>query len=125
MLRKFIPKTIQAKILIVFVLFGISLPMFDDSVFPDGVRRCGTITEKMVVPKGRSEADLVFGVQFPNEFKAIDVNKTTFMKFNVGDDACFILPPKVSVFEGIMLLYVMFAWIVVFLFITYYLAQLL
>ena len=111
-MRKFIPKTLIGKISLLLILVGISLPLFNDSIFPDQVKRCGKVIDKMVIPKHKSSADLVFLVQFENEFVDIEVNRATYMRFHTGDNVCFMLPPKESSsVTGLMILYMMLSWI--------------
>lgn len=112
-MRKLIPKTLFEKIVVLLILVGISLPFFNDSVFPDKVKRCGKVIDKMVIPKHKSSTDLVFLVQFENEFVDVDVTRVTYMRFHNGDDVCFMLPPKESSSAAtkLMMVYVLFSWI--------------
>ena len=111
-MRNLIPRTLFEKIALLLIIVGISLPLFNNSVFPDKVKRCGKVIDKMVIPKHKSSTDLVFLVQFENEFVDVEVNRATYMRFHSGDNVCFMLPPKEtsSVVTKLMMVYVMAAW---------------
>ena len=111
-MRNLIPRTLFEKIALLLIIVGISLPLFNNSVFPDKVKRCGKVIDKMVIPKHKSSTDLVFLVQFDNKYESVDVDRVTYMRFHSGDNVCFMLPPKEtsSAATKLMMLYVMAAW---------------
>lgn len=118
-IKKLIPKTLFAKISVVLIILGISLPFFNDSVFPHYVKRCGVITQKMAISRGSSGVDLVFGMQFPSQFKAVDVTKTTYMQYHVGDNVCFTMKQDVSFKVKLMRLYGVMALIGFFVYVVF------
>ena len=122
-MRKFIPETLLGKISLLLIILGISLPFFNNSIFPDDVKRCGKVIDKMVVPKYKSSAELVFLVNFENESVDVEVSRLTYMKYHVGDNVCFMMMPETSSIANLMRVYVVLAWIGFLSCVVYYLSE--
>lgn len=122
-MRNLIPKTLFEKIALLLIIMGISLPLFNNSVFPDKVKRCGKVIDKMVIPKHKSSTDLVFLVQFDNKYESVDVDRVTYMRFHSGDNVCFMMAPEVSIIAGLKILYVMAAWFCLCVYIIWSLSE--
>ena len=73
------------------LLFGVFL-LFRDGLNPPTYKDCGIIEKKMTVAHGRSRSDLLLLVNFEKTGKkAIEVDATSYMKYEPGDRVCFML----------------------------------
>lgn len=78
-------------VLLVICLFGVFL-MVRDGLDGPKYEDCGTVEKKMTVPYGKGEANLMMLVRFQKSGpKAIEVDATTYMKYEPGDRVCFNL----------------------------------
>jgi len=71
--------------------FGVFL-LIRDGLNPPTYKDCGIVEKKMTVAHGRSRSDLILLVNFGKTGeKAIEVDATTYMKYEPGDRVCFML----------------------------------
>ena len=73
------------------LLLGVFL-LIRDGLNPPTYKDCGVVEKKMTVAHGRSRSDLILLVNFEKTGgKAIEVDATSYMKYDPGDRVCFML----------------------------------
>jgi len=76
---------------LLFLSFGVFL-LIRDGLNPPTYKDCGIVEKKMTVAHGRSRSDLVLLVNFEKAGeKAIEVDATSYMKYETGDKVRFML----------------------------------
>lgn len=77
---------------ILFIFTGIGFSI-REGVYPETYKDCGKIKNKLVVPGGyKSSGKTFMGVQFQKTgFKSVQVDETTYLKYEPGDSVCFNL----------------------------------
>lgn len=74
-----------------FLLFGFFL-LIRDGLNPPTYKDFGIVEKKMTVAHGRSRSDLLLLINFEKTGKkAIEVDATSYMKYEPGDRVCFML----------------------------------
>ncbi len=76
---------------LLFLSFGVFL-LIRDGLNPPTYKDCGIVEKKMTVAHGRNRSDLVLLVNFEKAGeKAIEVDATSYMKYETGNKVCFML----------------------------------
>jgi len=77
--------------LFLVLLFGAFL-FVRDGIDPPTYKDCGVVEKKMTLAHGKSRSDLILFVNFEKTGeKAIEVDATTYMKYEPGDRICLML----------------------------------
>ena len=101
--------------------FGCFL-LIRDGLNPPKYKDCGIVEKKMTVANGRSRSDLILLVNFGKTGeKSIEVDATTYMKYDPGDRACFMLQDesKQGMYKWIFL-YKLFSVFTLFIWVAYW-----
>ena len=86
---------IERKIMFLLVLLIGNFLLFRDGLNPPKYKDRGIVEKKMMIPQGKSSTDLMLFIKFEKTGeKAIEVNSTTYMKYERGDKVCFMLRDK-------------------------------
>jgi hypothetical protein len=103
------------------LIFGVFL-LFRDGLNPPEYKDCGVVEKKMTVAHGRSRSDLILLVNFRKTGeKAIEVDATTYMKYETGDRVCFMLQDesKQEMYK-LIFLYKLFSVFTLFVWVAYW-----
>ncbi len=73
------------------LLFGVFL-LTRDGLNPPTYKDCGIVEKKMMIEHGGTRSDLLLLVNFKKTGKkSIEVDATSYMKYEPGDRSCFML----------------------------------
>ena len=100
----------------IFLIFtGIALSI-SEGIYPETYKDCGKVKNKIVVPGGYKRSGKTFlGVQFQKTgFKAVQVDETTYLKYESGDSVCFNLQKDQTVKDKAWILFKLGSWLILF-----------
>ena len=100
----------------IFLIFtGIAFSI-REGIYPETYKDCGKIKNKIVVPGGYKRSGKTFlGVQFQKTgFKAVQVDETTYLKYEVGDSVCFNLQKDQTAKDKLWILFKLGSWLILF-----------
>jgi hypothetical protein len=103
------------------LLLGVFL-LIRDGLNPPKYKDCGIVEKKMTVAHGRSRSDLILLVNFEKtEEKSIEVDATTYMKYDPGDRVCFMLQDESKQeMYNLIFLYKLFSVFILFVWVAYW-----
>ncbi len=103
------------------LLLGVFL-LIRDGLNPPTYKDCGVVEKKMTVAHGRSRSDLILLVNFEKTGKkAVEVDATSYMKYEPGDRACFMLQDESKqVMYKWIFLYKLFSVFTLFIWVAYW-----
>jgi hypothetical protein len=107
---------------LLFLSFGVFL-LIRDGLNPPTYKDCGIVEKKMTVAHGRSRSDLVLLVNFEKTGeKAIEVDATSYMKYETGNKVCFMLQDesKQAMYK-LIFLYKLFSAFILSIWVVYWL----
>jgi hypothetical protein len=103
------------------LLLGVFL-LIRDGLNPPTYKDCGIVEKKMTVAHGRSRSDLILLINFEKTGKkAIEVDATSYMKYEPRDRVCFMLQDesKQEMYKWIFL-YKLFSVFTLFIWVAYW-----
>ena len=107
--------TVIAFLGILLIFTGIAFSI-REGIYPETYKDCGKIKNKIVVPGGYKRSGKTFlGVQFQKTgFKAVQVDETTYLKYEVGDSVCFNLQKDQTAKDKLWILFKLGSWLILF-----------
>ena len=107
--------TVIAFLGILLIFTGVAFSI-SEGIYPETYKDCGKIKNKIVVPGGYKRSGETFlGVQFEKtRFKAVQVDETTYLKYEVGDFVCFNLQKDQTAKDKAWILFKLGSWLILF-----------
>lgn len=98
---------------IFFIFTGIAFSI-SEGMYPETYKDCGKVKNKIVVPGGYKQSGKTFlGVQLEKTgFKAVQVDETTYLKYEVGDSVCFNLEKDQTTKDKAWILFKIGSWFI-------------